>query len=88
MNSSNSGPINFGNPEELSILTIAELIRLKSKIKIDLKFLNKLEDDPLRRKPAIEFAKKELNWTPKTNLADGLELTRKYFEEILKPQNN
>ena len=84
MNSSKHGPINLGNPEELSILKIAELIRLKVNKQIDLKFLDKPEDDPLRRKPAIELAKKELNWSPKVNFDKGLEITQKYFENLLK----
>ncbi len=88
MNSSTCGPINFGNPEELSVLRIAELIRLKAKMNIDLKFMAKLEDDPSRRKPAIEVAKKELNWSPKINFDEGLEITKKYFEEILKSHQN
>ena len=83
MNSSNHGPINLGNPEELSIIRIAELIRLKSKMQIELKFLDKPEDDPLRRKPVIDLAKKELNWRPKVNFDEGLEITHKYFENIL-----
>lgn len=83
MNSSNHGPINLGNPEELSILRIAELIRLKSKMQIDLKFLDKPEDDPLRRKPLIDLAEKELSWRPKVNFEEGLEITHKYFENIL-----
>ena len=88
MNSSSQGPINLGNPEELSVLRIAELIRSKAKTKIDLKFLDKLEDDPLRRKPAIELAQKELNWSPKISFDDGLEITRKYFKNALKSTKN
>ena len=83
MNSSSTGPINLGNPEELSILEIANIIRRKSIKKVNLKFLNKLEDDPLRRKPSIDLAWKELNWKPKIMFHEGLEITRKYFQEIL-----
>ena len=83
MNSSNTGPMNLGNPEELSILEIANMIRNKSRKKVDLKFLNELEDDPLKRKPLIELAQKELNWKPKILFNEGLEITRKYFQDKL-----
>ena len=88
MNSSIQGPINFGNPEELPVLRIAELIRLKANRKIDIKFLDKPEDDPLRRKPAIELAKKELNWSPKISFDEGLKITSKYFKNVLKFTHN
>tara|TARA_Y100001968_G_scaffold194785_1_gene178705 strand:- start:458 stop:1111 length:654 start_codon:yes stop_codon:yes gene_type:complete len=83
MNSSNIGPINLGNPEELSILQIANLIRSSSIKKVNLKFLKELEDDPLRRKPLIDLAKKELNWEPKIMFNEGLEITREYFQKKL-----
>tara|TARA_B100000700_G_scaffold147093_1_gene163924 strand:- start:56 stop:1003 length:948 start_codon:yes stop_codon:yes gene_type:complete len=83
MNSSSIGPMNLGNPEELSILEIANMIRNKSKEKINLRFSNQLDDDPLRRRPSIELAQKELNWKPKILLNDGLEMTREYFQKIL-----
>jgi len=65
MESSNIGPINLGNPEELSILEIPNLNRSKSIKKVNLKFLKELEDDPLRRKPLMSLVKKELNWEEK-----------------------
>tara|TARA_B100000965_G_scaffold401110_1_gene424287 strand:+ start:542 stop:1486 length:945 start_codon:yes stop_codon:yes gene_type:complete len=83
MNSSTIGPMNLGNPEELSVLQIANLIKNTSIKKINIKFLKELEDDPLRRKPLIRFAKTELNWKPKIMFAEGLKLTREYFQEKL-----
>ena len=65
MNSSNIGPMNLGNPEELSILQIANLIRSSSIKKVKFRFLKEIEDDPLRRKPSIDLAQKELNWKQK-----------------------
>ncbi len=59
INSSNIVPMNLGNPEELSILQVANLIRNSSIKKLNLKFSKELEDDPLRRKPLIDLAKKE-----------------------------
>ena len=51
--------------------------------KVNLKFLNELEDDPFRRKPSIDLARKELNWQPKIILKEGLKITRQYFREKL-----
>ena len=83
MNSSKIGAINLGNPEELSILQITNLIRNTSIAKVHLKFLKELEDDPIRRKPSIYLAKKELNWEPKIMFKEGLAITREYFEKKL-----
>ena len=73
------GPINIGNPDEFSIIDLAEkVIRLtgsKSRIvKRDLPM-----DDPRQRKPDITLAKNLLNWEPKIQLDDGLERTIDYF---------
>ena len=79
MNSNFSGPINLGNPEEISILELAKKISFKLKKKLALKYKLLPEDDPLRRKPCILLAKEVLNWQPKQNLDDGLEKTISYF---------
>jgi len=82
------GPINIGNPEEFTILELAEnIIRLTySKSKITFKPLP--EDDPLQRKPDILLAKKYLgNWEPKINLEEGLLNTIKYFKDLLIKPN-
>jgi len=84
MNSSNIGPMNLGNPEELSILEITNFIRNTSVEKVNIEFLKELEDDPLRRKPLIDLAQKELNWKPTIMFDEGLDITRKYFQKKLK----
>jgi len=84
MNSSNTGPMNLGNKEEISILEIANLIRINSTKKINLKFLKELEDDPLRRKPSLELARKALNWEAKVLFDEGLKITREYFRSKLE----
>lgn len=78
------GPVNLGNPTEFSILELAKkIIKLTgSKSKIIYKPLP--EDDPKRRKPSIELAKKELKWEPKILLNEGLKKTIKYFERLFK----
>ena len=59
------------------------MIRSKSIKKINIKFLKELEDDPLRRNPSIDLARKELNWEPKIMFNEGLKITREYFEKKL-----
>jgi len=84
MNSDHTGPINIGNPEEFSINQLADLVI--NKINPSLKIIKETlpADDPLQRRPLIDLAKSELNWTPKTSLDEGLDLTISYFKELLK----
>ena len=79
-----SGPVNLGNPEEFSILELAErIIRLtKSRSRIKRRPLPK--DDPKQRRPDIGLASKRLKWKPKVNLDDGLKETIRYFRQVLK----
>ena len=83
MNSAHPGPMNLGNPEELSVLDIAKLIISKSGKELNLRFLDKLEDDPIKRKPLIDLAIKELDWEPKISLTEGLDITKNYFQKML-----
>ena len=82
MNGQNTGPINLGNPTELTIKQIAQKIidMTKSKSKIIFKPLP--EDDPRKRKPDISLAKKLLKWEPKIKLTEGLGKTIKYFRSV------
>lgn len=88
MNSSDEflGPVNIGNPEEYTMLELAEnIISLtNSKSKISYKPLP--SDDPTKRKPNIELAKATLNWCPKVHVKEGLKRTIKYFDEALRNQ--
>jgi UDP-glucuronate decarboxylase len=78
-----TGPINLGNPQEITITELAkkiiELTRSKSKI------IHKQipEDDPLQRQPDITLARQKLNWKPATTLEDGLKKTIDYFRKTL-----
>ena len=83
MNYSNIGPMNSGDPEELSILEITNLIRNTSIKKVNLKFGKELEDYPFRRKLSIYLARKELNWESKIMFKEGLSIIREYFEKKL-----
>ena len=75
-----TGPVNLGNPRELTIKEIAEMIidLTGSKSKLVYKPLPK--DDPTRRKPNITLAKEKLGWEPQVMLEDGLKSTIEYFK--------
>jgi len=79
-----TGPINLGNPEEVSILELAKRIidLTGSRSKIIFKALP--SDDPRQRRPLIDLAREKLEWAPKTSLVEGLKKTIAYFEEVLR----
>lgn len=78
------GPVNLGNPNEMTIVELAALIisMTNSKSKIRHEVLPK--DDPVRRKPDITVAGKELSWKPTVELKVGLTKTIADFEERLR----
>ncbi len=78
-----SGPLNAGNPNEVTISDLATLIINLSASKSKLIFKELPEDDPQRRKPDITLAKEELSWEPTVNLESGLKKTIAYFENVL-----
>ena len=73
-------PVNIGNPENLTILELAKKIRKLINPSLEFKFNPMPQDDPLKRQPNIEKAKKELNWEPKINLDEGIKLTIDWFK--------
>lgn len=84
MNSSYTQPINIGNPDEYTIEQFAKIIKDIVGGTSNIVYLNKVEDDPQRRKPDITRAKKYLNWTPKVPLLEGLKKTVEYFKRELE----
>ncbi|MBW2663162.1 MAG: SDR family oxidoreductase [Deltaproteobacteria bacterium] len=78
-----TGPVNMGNPDEFTILELAEKVIdiIGSQSKIIHEPLP--SDDPKQRKPDITLAKQELGWEPKIKLEDGLVKTIEYFENLL-----
>tara|TARA_B100000989_G_scaffold293385_1_gene270710 strand:+ start:1242 stop:2174 length:933 start_codon:yes stop_codon:yes gene_type:complete len=76
------GPINLGNPKEISINQLAKTIIKLTGSKSNLIYKNLPEDDPERRKPNINLAKKILKWHPITDLNTGLRKTINYFKTI------
>ena len=81
------GPINLGNPTEFTILQLAsQVIELTgSRSRIVHRPLP--QDDPRQRQPDISKAQEVLRWSPHTPLAEGLERTITYFEELLRDQS-
>jgi len=78
------GPVNLGNPDEFTMNELANLVikLTKSNSKIVQKTLP--EDDPKQRQPEITLAKKKLDWEPRVMLEEGLNLTIRYFKNVLK----
>ena len=76
------GPVNLGNPNEISMNELALKVLKLTQSKSRLVFMNLPEDDPKRRKPDISLAIKNLNWKPEYDLDQGLIDTIKYFKEI------
>ncbi|MGA2911187.1 MAG: UDP-glucuronic acid decarboxylase family protein [Candidatus Levyibacteriota bacterium] len=75
--------INLGNPNEKTILELAEIIKRIAKSSSQVSFEPLPEDDPKIRKPDISKAKKLLDWEPKVNIEEGLTKTIQYFKEIV-----
>jgi len=79
-----TGPVNLGNPEEFTILELAEKIITMTGSKSEIVFKPLPTDDPRQRQPDITLAKQVLGWEPKVILEKGLEKTIGYFDEQLK----
>lgn len=77
------GPINIGNPNEISIKELAEKIIKMTGSKSKIIYEELPEADPTRRKPDISLAKEILNWEPTTDLETGLQKTIDYFKSTL-----
>jgi UDP-glucuronate decarboxylase len=78
-----TGPVNLGNPSEISILELVEKVLKITKSRSKIVYKPLPQDDPVRRCPDITLAKKRLGWQPKTNLEEGLKKTVGYFKRIL-----
>jgi UDP-glucuronate decarboxylase len=78
-----TGPINLGNPEERTILQLAEQIRGLTNSKSRIVFRDLPQDDPLRRRPDIGLATSQLGWAPKVGLDEGLGSTIDFFRRLV-----
>ena len=85
MNTSNSftGPMNLGNPDEFTILELAELVVDLTNSNSKIVFKPLPQDDPVRRRPDISLAKEKIRWSPKIKLWEGLVKTIEYFDKLL-----
>ena len=75
------GPVNIGNPHEVSILYLAETIKRLTGSSSEIVFIDRPVDDPSIRQPDITLAKRELDWEPKIGFEDGLQRTLAWFAE-------
>jgi dTDP-glucose 4,6-dehydratase len=81
--SDHPGPMNIGNPEEMSVLDLATRIRALAGSSSEIEFIERPVDDPRVRRPDCALAERELGWRPRVNPDDGLARTIKWFEEYL-----
>jgi UDP-glucuronate decarboxylase len=79
--SSETGPINLGNPGEFTVDELASIVinKLNKGYKV---YVERTIDDPQQRKPDITLAKDKLNWEPKIALSEGLDKTIEYFRGV------
>jgi dTDP-glucose 4,6-dehydratase len=74
------GPVNIGNPQEFTMIELAEKILKQTGSKSKLTYKPLPPDDPTQRKPDITLANKLLGWNPKISIDDGLKPTIEYFK--------
>jgi UDP-glucuronate decarboxylase len=82
---STSGPVNIGNPEEVSMLELAETIRTLAGSRSAIVFQAAASDDPARRRPDITLAQNILDWSPRIDLRTGLAPTIAHFRAQQEP---
>ena len=75
-----TGPVNLGNPVEMTVTELAEKVIRLTGSSSSLEYRELPQDDPTRRKPDISLAKKMLGWEPEISLEDGSKETIAYFE--------
>ncbi len=80
MNGDQTGPINLGNPDEYTVLQLAQQIQNCVNPEVPIAFKPLPMDDPQRRQPDITQAKTLLNWYPEVSLSEGLQKTIQYFQ--------
>ena len=73
------GPVNIGNPDEFTIVELAQMVIKLTGSNSQIEYCELPQDDPVRRKPDISFAKSALGWSPSVMLEEGLKKTIEYF---------
>mgnify|MGYP001169570883 CR=1 FL=1 len=84
MNSNFKDPINLGNSNEISIIDLAKLIDNKIYANKQFSFMKSTNDEISRRSPSLKLVKEVLNWQPRVDLSDGLDLTIEFEKKKLK----
>ncbi len=79
-----TGPVNLGNPRELTMRDLAELIVAMTGSQSKLVYRSLPDDDPQQRCPDITLARKQLDWEPRTHVEEGLQKTIVYFDQLLR----
>ncbi|MCW2544903.1 MAG: UDP-glucuronate decarboxylase [Frankiales bacterium] len=82
------GPVNIGNPHEVSVLHLAQTIKELTHSDSEIVFIERPVDDPSIRQPDIALARRELGWEPKVGFEEGLSRTIDYFRahpELVQP---
>jgi UDP-glucuronate decarboxylase len=74
-----TGPMNLGNPDEFTILELAKMVKEITASKSEIVICALPQDDPIRRRPDITFARRTLRWEPKIPIREGLVKTIQYF---------
>lgn len=77
------GPMNLGNPAEVTVLHLARTILELTNSRSRIEFMPLPVDDPTRRCPDVSTARRHLNWKPSTRLEDGLTKTMHYFSRVV-----
>ncbi len=78
-----TGPVNLGNPDEVSVGELAEKVIALTGSKSKITYQPLPTDDPTQRCPDISLAHRLLGWKPKVSLAEGLKKTIDYFRELI-----
>lgn len=83
-----TGPVNLGNPEEITIKEAAEIITEITKSSSKIIHTPALKDDPRLRRPDISLARKLLDWAPKVSLREGLQQTIQAQKNLIRPSSH
>ncbi len=79
-----TGPVNTGNPDEFTVKELADKVLQMTGSRSKIIYKELPQDDPTQRRPDITLAGKELGWSPKVDLAEGLTKTISYFKGIIQ----
>lgn len=83
MASNYQNPLNLGNPKEITINELVEIIQKKTNTDSIIEYHEIPVDDPIKRKPCIELANNKLSWQPIISLDQGIQKTIDYYQSLL-----